>query len=67
MWRLVLSWIAALAIIFGGVVPFVPQMLAMRRAQSSKGFSPLVCLVLLAANVLRLCFWYAVCARREMG
>ncbi|XP_035381197.1 solute carrier family 66 member 2 isoform X1 [Electrophorus electricus] len=50
------SWIAALAIIFGGVVPYIPQYRDIRRTQNAEGFSTYVCLVLLVANILRILF-----------
>uniref|UniRef100_A0A672SRL6 Solute carrier family 66 member 2 n=1 Tax=Sinocyclocheilus grahami TaxID=75366 RepID=A0A672SRL6_SINGR len=50
------SWIASVAIIFGGVVPYIPQYRDIRRTQSAEGFSTYVCLVLLVANILRILF-----------
>uniref|UniRef100_A0A8C1YKW9 Solute carrier family 66 member 2 n=1 Tax=Cyprinus carpio TaxID=7962 RepID=A0A8C1YKW9_CYPCA len=50
------SWIASLAIIFGGVVPYIPQYRDIRRTQNAEGFSTYVCLVLLVANILRILF-----------
>ncbi|CAB4068124.1 TTLL15 [Lepeophtheirus salmonis] len=47
-----------LAMIFGGVVPFVPQYLDIRRKETTKGFSIYVCLALLVANTLRILFWF---------
>lgn len=49
-------WTAATAIIFGGVVPYVPQYREIRRTQNAEGFSTYVCLVLLVANILRILF-----------
>lgn len=50
------SWVAAGAIMFGGVVPYVPQYRDIRRTQNAEGFSTYVCLVLLVANILRILF-----------
>ncbi|RWS23489.1 PQ-loop repeat-containing protein 1-like protein [Leptotrombidium deliense] len=54
-----LSYAASTAIIFGGVLPYVPQYLEIKRTENSDGFSTYVCLVLLIANTLRILFWYA--------
>lgn len=51
------SWGAAGAMVFGGVVPYVPQYRDIRRTQNAEGFSTYVCLVLLVANILRILFW----------
>eukprot|EP00074_Homo_sapiens_P101665 XP_016881491.1 PQ-loop repeat-containing protein 1 isoform X5 [Homo sapiens] len=50
------SWGAAAAMVFGGVVPYVPQYRDIRRTQNADGFSTYVCLVLLVANILRILF-----------
>lgn len=52
----VVSWVAAGAMVFGGVVPYVPQYRDIRRTQNAEGFSTYVCLVLLVANILRILF-----------
>ncbi|XP_041045155.1 solute carrier family 66 member 2 isoform X1 [Carcharodon carcharias] len=52
------SWIAAGAMVFGGVVPYVPQYRDIKRTQNAEGFSIYVCLVLLVANILRILFWF---------
>ncbi|KAF6771366.1 hypothetical protein AHF37_10331 [Paragonimus kellicotti] len=44
--------------IFGGVVPYIPQYLEIRRIRNIRGFSTFVCLTLLLANLLRICFWF---------
>ncbi|XP_074645468.1 solute carrier family 66 member 2-like isoform X2 [Tubulanus polymorphus] len=49
---------AAGAMIFGGVVPFIPQYLEIKRSGNTEGFSTFVCLTLLVANILRLMFWF---------
>ncbi|KAK6490919.1 solute carrier family 66 member 2-like isoform X1 [Huso huso] len=51
-------WVAAGAMMFGGVVPYVPQYRDIRRTQNAEGFSSYVCLVLLVANILRILFWF---------
>ncbi|KAK2094105.1 hypothetical protein P7K49_027843 [Saguinus oedipus] len=51
------SWGAAAAMVFGGVVPYIPQYRDIRRTQNADGFSTYVCLVLLVANILRILFW----------
>ncbi|KAK5620731.1 hypothetical protein CRENBAI_019575 [Crenichthys baileyi] len=50
------SWVAAGAIMFGGVVPYIPQYRDIRQTQNAEGFSTYVCLVLLVANILRILF-----------
>ncbi|XP_032437050.1 solute carrier family 66 member 2 isoform X1 [Xiphophorus hellerii] len=50
------SWVAAGAIMFGGVVPYIPQYRDIHRTQNAEGFSTYVCLVLLVANILRILF-----------
>ncbi|KAM9632077.1 solute carrier family 66 member 2 isoform 3-T3 [Trichechus inunguis] len=52
------SWGAAGAMVFGGVVPYIPQYQDIRRTQNADGFSTYVCLVLLLANILRILFWF---------
>ncbi|KAM7125043.1 solute carrier family 66 member 2 isoform 2-T2 [Molossus nigricans] len=52
------SWGAAGAMVFGGVVPYIPQYRDIRRTQNAEGFSTYVCLVLLMANILRILFWF---------
>jgi len=47
-----------LAIMLGGVVPYVPQYIQIRRTQNTQGFSLYVCLALLMANTLRIVFWF---------
>lgn len=51
---------SACAMIFGGVVPFVPQYYEIKRTNNSDGFSLYVCLTLLVANILRILFWYVI-------
>ncbi|XP_074843666.1 solute carrier family 66 member 2 isoform X1 [Carettochelys insculpta] len=54
----VVSWGAAGAMVFGGVVPYIPQYRDIKRTQNAEGFSTYVCLVLLIANILRILFWF---------
>lgn len=54
------SWVAAGAMVFGGVVPYIPQYRDIRRTQNAEGFSTYVCLVLLVANILRILFRYKI-------
>ncbi|ERE84778.1 PQ-loop repeat-containing protein 1-like isoform 1 [Cricetulus griseus] len=55
---MLVSWVAAGAMVFGGVVPYIPQYRDIRRTQNADGFSTHVCLVLLVANILRILFWF---------
>ncbi|XP_075069288.1 solute carrier family 66 member 2 isoform X2 [Mixophyes fleayi] len=53
-----ISWGASAAMIFGGIVPYIPQYRDIRRTQNAEGFSVYVCLMLLVANILRILFWF---------
>ncbi|KAL3859819.1 hypothetical protein ACJMK2_010011 [Sinanodonta woodiana] len=53
-----INWVAAGAMIIGGVFPFIPQYLDIRKTGNSEGFSTFVCLNLLIANTLRILFWF---------
>ena len=57
----VMEWlvenIASVAIIAGGVLPYIPQYLSIKRTRNSEGFSTTVCLTLLIASILRILFW----------
>lgn len=53
----IVRWGANLLMIFGGIVPYVPQYCEIKRLESSEGFSLFVCLALLLANTLRILFW----------
>merc|ERR1712223_1295162 len=46
------------AMMIGGVVPYVPQYIAIRSSGNTKGFSLYVCLALIVANILRILFWF---------
>ena len=52
-----LSWVASGAMVFGGIVPYIPQYLEIKRTDNADGFSTYVCLALLIANTLRILFW----------
>ena len=53
----VVSWVSSAAMIFGGVVPYVPQFWDIWQSRDAEGFSMHVCLALLVANILRIFFW----------
>ena len=53
----VIEGVASLLIIFGGVVPYIPQYIEIRSTRNAEGFSTFVCLTLLIANTLRILFW----------
>lgn len=52
------NWIASGAMIFGGIIPYVPQYKEIKKRDSAEGFSLYVCLTLLIANTLRIFFWF---------
>ncbi|KAK7864959.1 hypothetical protein R5R35_004943 [Gryllus longicercus] len=52
------KWGAIMAMVFGGVVPFIPQYREIKRTDDAEGFSLFVCLTLLIANTLRILFWF---------
>ncbi|PIK42077.1 putative PQ-loop repeat-containing protein 1 [Apostichopus japonicus] len=52
------SWGASCCMMFGGIVPFIPQYMEIKRTDNGEGFSTHVCLVLLAASTLRILFWF---------
>lgn len=54
----IVSAIASGFMIFGGVVPYIPQYRMISRSRNATGFSTLVCLALLVANILRILFWF---------
>jgi hypothetical protein len=51
------KWICSGAMIFGGMVPYIPQYREIKRTEDAEGFSLFVCLTLLVANTLRILFW----------
>jgi amino acid transporter len=52
------TWGSVGAMVFGGIVPYIPQYRKIRRLRDAEGFSTYVCLVLLVANILRILFWF---------
>ncbi|KAI0210421.1 Solute carrier family 66 member 2 [Lamellibrachia satsuma] len=54
----IISWAAAMLMMFGGIVPFIPQYLDIKWTNNAEGFSTYVCLTLLIANILRIFFWF---------
>lgn len=44
-------------LMFGGVIPYIPQYLEISRTNDAEGFSLLVCFILLIANTTRIFFW----------
>ncbi|XP_003741109.1 PQ-loop repeat-containing protein 1 [Galendromus occidentalis] len=60
----VISHGAAVFMMFGGVVPYIPQYREILRTKNADGFSTFVCLALLVANILRILFW--LCKRFEL-
>ena len=58
MGRQLVTWVLVGSMIFGGIVPYIPQYRKIRRTRDAEGFSTYVCFVLLVANVLRILFWY---------
>ncbi|XP_075214414.1 solute carrier family 66 member 2 isoform X2 [Lycorma delicatula] len=54
----VFKWICSTLMIFGGVVPFIPQYREIKKKGDAEGFSLYVCLVLIFANTLRILFWF---------
>ena len=55
--ELFLTWLVQLLMIFGGVVPYIPQYQVIKSTENAEGFSLYVCLSLLVANILRIIFW----------
>lgn len=54
----VTSFIASLTLIFGGILPYIPQYREIKKKRNAEGFSLYVCLALLIANTLRILFWF---------
>ena len=52
-----LTMLSSGAMIFGGVVPYIPQYYEIFKTKNASGFSLNVCLALLLANILRIFFW----------
>ncbi|KAI5704015.1 hypothetical protein M8J75_001111 [Diaphorina citri] len=52
------KWVCATIMIFGGVIPYIPQYREIYIKEDAEGFSMYVCLALLIANTLRILFWF---------
>ncbi|XP_053203426.1 solute carrier family 66 member 2-like [Panonychus citri] len=52
------GFVASVGMIFGGIIPYVPQYFDIKQTENADGFSLFVCLVLLIANILRIFFWF---------
>ncbi|KAI5741827.1 hypothetical protein M8J77_000076 [Diaphorina citri] len=50
------KWVCATIMIFGGVIPYIPQYREIYIKEDAEGFSMYVCLALLIANTLRILF-----------
>lgn len=59
-------YIASVAMIFGGVIPYWPQYREIQRTENASGFSTYVCLALIAANSLRIIFWFVHILRHSL-
>lgn len=55
--RRIIRWVSAAIMIFGGVIPYIPQYREIYLKEDAEGFSLYVCLALLIANTLRILFW----------
>ncbi|XKL61005.1 hypothetical protein PGB90_008062 [Kerria lacca] len=56
--RRIIRWVSAAIMIFGGVIPYIPQYREIYLKEDAEGFSLYVCLALLIANTLRILFWF---------
>jgi hypothetical protein len=54
----IVSFVSSGFMIFGGIFPYIPQYRIIKRSRNASGFSTLVCLALLIANILRILFWF---------
>lgn len=52
-----LDVVAALVLVLGQILPYIPQYQGIVKARDSSGFSMFVPLVLVTANIMRLLFW----------
>jgi hypothetical protein len=52
-----LDFLFGIGMVASNVLGYLPQLLETRRTGHTEGFSPFVCLILLVANSLRICFW----------
>lgn len=58
IFSMIFDIVGPLCMMFGGIVPFIPQYKDIKRLDNADGFSLYVCLVLLLANTLRILFWF---------
>lgn len=54
----VISYFGSIVLIFGGLIPYVPQYREIKITENADGFSLFVCLALLLANSMRILFWF---------
>lgn len=52
-----LDLIIDLVLVFGPTLGYIPQYKEIMVSQDPSGFSPLVCFILISANILRVFFW----------
>ncbi len=53
----VVVWVVQLFMVFGGILPYLPQYLTVYRSRDAHGFSTLVCFVIIMSQILRILFW----------
>ena len=46
--------------VFAPIVGYVPQYLDIQKSKNPRGFSTLVCFILLVSNVIRIFYWYVM-------
>lgn len=44
--------------VFAPIVGYVPQYMDIQKSRNPRGFSTLVCFILLVSNVVRIFYWY---------
>lgn len=52
------SLLASLFIIFGGIIPYIPQYKMIHDTRNAQGFSTFVCLTIFVSSILRIFFWF---------
>ncbi len=57
MLGIVVVWVVQFFMVFGGILPYVPQYLTVYRTRDAHGFSTLVCFVIIMSQILRILFW----------
>lgn len=45
--------------VFAPVIGYIPQYLDIKKSGNPRGFSTLVCFILLVSNIIRIFYWYA--------